>query len=55
MKKTANSKKLLVALLCAMLLVSSLGFGRSTPATKYEDAIELLQAGKYSEAVPVSV
>ncbi len=52
MKKTSAFTKLLVALLCAALLASSLGFGRSNPADKYEDAIELLQAGKYSEAAP---
>ena len=52
MQKTSTFAKLLVALLCAALLISSLGFGRSTPADQYEDAIELLQAGKYSEAAP---
>ena len=53
MKKTNRLTKLLVMLLCAALLTSSLGFGRSDPADKYDEAIKALQSGKYSEAAPL--
>ena len=50
-----NAKKVLVALLTVLLLASSLGFslGGSSAETRYNQAINLLQEGKFSEAAPI--
>ena len=53
MKKAAPGSRLLVALLCVLLLASSLGFTRGNASDRYEEAINLLQAGKYSQAAPL--